>query len=136
MPPSQYNSNEILSMQQDAIRRVREMQKRARRAMEQPPNRTNASGQNQGVGHSSSESSVLGRSGNRQEQDRREQNALPVSSGSHHQKPEKKHDNFLSGLLNNLNMGEDSILILMILFLLASEKADPVLLLALGYILL
>ena len=107
MNQSGYSSSDMLSMQADAIRRVREMQRRAqltvsRQAAPDPP------------------------PGPRQEQN----TPLPLHT------PQEKQGNFLSGLMESLNLDNDRLLLLALILLLAHEGADTMLILALFYIMM
>lgn len=118
--PSGYSSSELMQMQQDAKRRVQEMQQRARRTMEQagtPPTQ-------------------------------RQPNipdSLPVPDFV--QFPQtapveqpKEHKGLLSSLhtiLDTFGVENDHLVLLLVIFLLLqSDDTDKTLLLALGYLLL
>lgn len=105
MPSNGYSGAEVLSMQQDAIRRVQEMQRRANAHLtpsaappEEPPAQPPA------------------------DPPKKPEEAPPTKT--------------IGGLLEQFGVDPEQALLLVLLLLLAQEKADSKLLLALAYLLL
>lgn len=110
---NEYSYNELMQMQDKAIERVRMMQERARKTMEENP------------------IEPLHMENRQEEQkDAEEVKAEPVSAPPKAQN--QPHGGILSGL--NLNMDKDKAMVLPLLLLLMNEGADSLLLLALMYI--
>ncbi len=112
-------------MQQDAIRRVREMQKRANASLQQ-------SNREQAISDPPSRSPKESMPENH-----RDTSLAPVSSP---QQPAPRQKNpsggfSLSGILDQLGIQQDQILILILMFLLWGDERDNTLLLALFYLL-
>lgn len=114
-----YTQSQIATMQQDAMRRVNEMQRLARQKLgnTQPlpsnqPNHHNPPAQNHQEHH--------------------------VSPKALEPEPcmEEVVPNGFKGLLEKLNLDEEKIIVIMLLILLINEGADIMLILALVYILL
>lgn len=107
---SNYSSSDIMSMQQDAIRRVREMQRIS----------------NSKVGGDESKSTAYIPAPPVRKEEKRPQGATSVP----------KNQNFIQDLLSKLNLDHDRLIILLLLVVLLNEGADSKLLLALCYLLL
>ena len=126
---SNYSSSDLMSMQQDAVRRVREMQRIANSKLggvqeaAQPEQRHSAGQAAAPVPPAIGQ--VPGR--DRHHEAEREKTAPPASSGG---------SNPLSGILSQLNLDHDRLIILLLLIVLMNEGADQKLLLALCYLLL
>lgn len=159
-PPE--SREDLLSMQQDAIRRVREMQKRATRSVEQsnqmmrgmPPSQDDASYRPPqagayGTGWRSSSAPDIGELGNgrRPIPAQSEGTNHPISPPKAHPSPPESSQEppvnrpserrkGLTGLLDGLGLEDDSLLILLLLYVLWKNDADQTLLMALAYILL
>lgn len=118
-----------MSMQQDAVRRVREMQRIANSKLEgrQEPSSSEqhiaASGQ---PGHAPTPSRQAARDDRQKASVGQESGKLPASS----------ENGLLSGLLGQLNLDRDRLIILLLLIVLMNEGTDQKLLLALCYLLL
>lgn len=108
---NEYSYNELMQMQDKAIERVRIMQERARKTMEENP-----------IEHLHIEE---------KQKEAEEVKAEPVSAPPP-KAPNQSHGGILSGL--NLNMDKDKATVLPLLLLLMNEGADSLLLLALMYI--
>ncbi|MEG2813117.1 MAG: hypothetical protein RSA79_00810 [Oscillospiraceae bacterium] len=128
-----YSSAQILSMQNDAIRRVQEMQRLAKKQVENSSNfATEKSGQNNTSTNKAQNESFknipinnIGDIGNIGNMANKEniQNADVVRSG-------------FAGILDSLHLDEEKMLLIFLIILLVNEGADIMLILALGYILL
>lgn len=160
-----YSSADILRMQEDAVRRVREMQARARKTafIEQEPEQTSTQNKSE---YAESQSKNQTKSGNSNTYNRNQNNMGQSRQESdihsshqrhehehqhqHHEQPDCEHkkpdqQNILGSLLNGINipflkdgfkLNSDIIVIGALIYLLYKEKADIKILLALGYILL
>ena len=108
---NEYSYNELMQMQDKAIERVRIMQERARKTMEENP-----------IEHLHIEE---------KQKEAEEVKAEPVSAP-----PPKAQNQYHGGILSglNLNMDKDKATVLPLLLLLMNEGADSLLLLALMYI--
>ncbi|MFZ2539491.1 MAG: hypothetical protein WAX04_11390 [Oscillospiraceae bacterium] len=115
---NEYTQPQILTMQQDAIRRVNEMQRISRERLgnnipipinESQPNRHNPSAKHD---HEHKNEPVV---------EHCEAEVMP---------------NGFKGILEKLNLNEEKIIVIMLLILLINEGADIMLILALVYILL
>lgn len=115
MQPQQ-DQNEMRRMQQDAVRRVQEMQNRARQAVD--PSRI---GKDSGSGQASP--------ANRENQPPHSSQETPVPASQLQGKG-------MSGILDTLMQDSERTLILVLILLLSSEKADMELLLALMYLII
>ena len=112
---NEYSYNELMQMQDKAIERVRMMQERARKTMEENP------------------IEPLHMENRQEEQKEAEEvKAEPVSA----QPPKAQNQSHGGGILSglNLNMDKDKAMVLPLLLLLMNEGADSLLLLALMYI--
>ena len=110
---SGYSASELSTMQQDAVERVREMQRRARQRVEQS-NRMAA-----GLPPAPQAKPQTAVSVPRPQTLRRESPSLP-----------------LQGILDRLNLDGETLLLLLILLLLINDGADHTLILALVYLIL
>ncbi len=149
---AEYSYNEIMKMQNDAIKRVNEMQKRAKTVVdeinedkaryEEPPQKQNP---RQSVNRVkmpndyldelksfASTSSHFEESEPRQQPHEHSENSERTKNTTNQQNSQK--DN-VKNILNDLNMDSDKALILSLILLLTEEKADEMLILALLYIL-
>lgn len=140
-----YTEDDMIRMQQDAVKRVHEMQERAQqmglygydpeptigeyhgpvieaesRVVEQPPDPHDHNAQQE---HHPQE---------HEHPHQQQVNNLPMNAGNPNMGNMQPH----GGLLSNFNLDSESLLILGLIYLLYSEKADYPLLLALGYLLL
>lgn len=114
---SNYSSSDMMSMQRDAVRRVKEMQRIANsRVYSSPTSEPKRAG-----GHSPNIPTSLPP---KQESNRGEK------------KPSFEDGNPISGLLSQLNLDSDRLIILILLIVLMNEGADQKMLLALCYLLL
>ncbi len=106
---SGYSASQISSMQQDAIARVREMQRRAREKLQasNPP----------AVPQPAPPSG-------------------PARAGNHSPRPQPPAEAPLQGFLDRLGLDGETALILLLLLLLLNDGADRTLILALAYILI
>ena len=123
-----YSAQDMLKMQQDAVKRVQNMQQRARQTLQhQPPphpNRGEPSGQSRTPAHHQPQSTS--------KPPPEHSTALAPQQNT----PKKNH-----GLLDMLNLksllkDSDTALILTVLLLIADNESDTMLLLALLYILM
>lgn len=129
MNNSGYSSREILSMQKDAIERVREMQRRANHHLtntEQNRSNTNNNRETTSSNLGQQKSNEEHRSSNHHEQ---QHPIIPVAQAP-------KSQNSIGNLLSSFNLSEDRALILLIVFILVQEGADTPLILALLYLIL
>lgn len=147
-----YSYNEIMKMQNDAIKRVNEMQKRAKTVVEEmneEKERYHESPQKQNTSQSVNrvkmpndyldELKNFASTSSHFEESESKQNILRDYKETQNQKePPKQHntqkDN-VKNILNDLNLDSDKALILSLILLLTEEKADEMLILALLYIL-
>lgn len=118
MNDSGYTSSEILAMQRDAIRRVREMQRRANSHVPHVP-----------------PSNPAPTDGASQEQ-RRE--APPPKKNHQEQKnnPAVLLPNRLQGLISSIGIDEDKAVVLAVILILLSQNADQALIIALLYLIM
>lgn len=140
-----YSYNDIMKMQNDAIKRVNEMQKRAKTVVEEineeksqykePPKPQDVKRvkmpddyldelKNFASTSSHFEKSETAPISKEYADEKKAHNPLP-----------KQHEQTLNNILNDLNMDSDKALILSLVLLLTEEKADELLVLALLYIL-
>ena len=110
---SGYSASQISAMQQDAIERVQEMQRRAREKLESSNQIASAPVRQQPV---------------QQAAYRQSSSAVPAAPASPAQP--------FQGFLEKLGLDGETALILILLFLLINEGADQTLILALVYILM
>lgn len=115
------SSGEIMSMQHDAVLRVNEMQRIAKERIAQSAN----SGDHLVQQSNSVGADII-----------HPQN--PPANSAQQNPPITAGVNFsdLTGFLDRLNLDPETIMLLMLIFLLINEGADQMLILALGYILL
>ncbi len=146
---AEYSYNEIMKMQNDAIKRVNEMQKRAQTVVDEineektehkeiPLKQNNQTEVNRvkmpndyldELKKFASTSSYFENSENNKTQTKHQENKKET-------RPQPKGQNdTLKNILNDLNMDSDKALILSLVLLLTEEKADEMLILALLYIL-
>ena len=126
---SNYSSADMMSMQQDAMRRVREMQRIANEKLNGQSPRQEEYRQP----HLANAVPLLQENKSNQKSKpfspaqtaETEKKAVPQNSG-----------NMLGGLLSQLNLDNDRLIILLLLVVLLNEGADHKLLLALCYLLL
>ena len=145
---AEYSYNDIMKMQNDAIKRVNEMQKRAKSVVEEI---NEEKSQYQKAEHPKSGQNVkrvkmpddyldelknFASTSSYFEETERE--AIPredVNEKKENHSPQKHQNDVLSNILNDFNMDSDKALILSLVLLLSEEKADEMLVLALLYIL-
>ena len=145
---AEYSYNDIMKMQNDAIKRVNEMQKRAKSVVEEI---NEEKSQHQKTEHPKSGQNVkrvkmpddylvelknFASTSSYFEETERE--AIPcedVKEKKENHSPPKHQNDILSNILNDFNMDSDKALILSLVLLLSEEKADEMLVLALLYIL-
>lgn len=146
---AEYSYNEIMKMQNDAIKRVNEMQKRAQTVVDEineektehkeiPLKQNNQTEVNRvkmpndyldELKKFASTSSYFENGENNKTQTKHQENKKE-------NRPQPKGQNdTLKNILNDLNMDSDKALILSLVLLLTEEKADEMLILALLYIL-
>ena len=146
---AEYSYNEIMKMQNDAIKRVNEMQKRARTVVDEineektvhnetPIKQNNQTEVNRvkmpndyldELKKFASTSSYFENGENNKTHTKHQENKKE-------NRPQSKGQNdTLKNILNDLNMDSDKALILSLVLLLTEEKADEMLILALLYIL-
>ena len=146
---AEYSYNDIMKMQNDAIKRVSEMQNRAKTVVEEineekPQQKETIKPQNAAnikrvkmpndyldeLKNFASTSSYFEESERNtvspQEYKKEKNETIP---------PPKQQNDFLKNILNDLSMDSDKALILSLVMLLTEEKADEMLILALLYIL-
>ena len=146
---AEYSYNDIMKMQNDAIKRVNEMQKRAKTVVEEineekmlhseTPERQN---NKQNVNRVKMPNDYLDElkkfasTSSYFEGKEKEENSTEYikTKERYHQQPKGQND-VLKNILNELNMDSDKALILSLVLLLTEEKADEMLILALLYIL-
>ena len=146
---AEYSYNDIMKMQNDAIKRVNEMQKRAKTVVEEineekmlhseTPERQN---NKQNVNRVKMPNDYLDElkkfasTSSYFEGKEKEENSTEYikTKERYHQQPTGQND-VLKNILNELNMDSDKALILSLVLLLTEEKADEMLILALLYIL-
>lgn len=115
-------------MQEEALARLREMQKRSRTAVNRPGDSQNSQNRQ------NTEKPTGQQSGERQ------QNSAPQGFNQERRnqtdnRPEPRRD-ALSALLGDIRIDSEKVLILLMLFVLYKNKADIKLILALGYLLI
>ncbi len=145
---AEYSYNDIMKMQNDAIKRVNEMQKRAKTVVEEineektqareiqtPQNSQNIKRVKMPDDYLDELKSFASTSsyfeGNKSEPIKREY----VKEKEENRPPLKPQNDMLKNILGDLNMDSDKALILSLILLLTEEKADEMLILALLYIL-
>lgn len=119
---SGYTSSEIISMQNDAVRRVNEMQRLSRERVKNDNLHVLHSGQG-----SLSE----------------EKPQKPIENHTQHTTPQPIEvcepeivSNGFAGILEKLDLDDEKLLLILLIILLVNEGADIILILALGFILL
>ena len=149
---AEYSYNEIMKMQNDAIKRVNEMQKRAKSVVNEineekepykEPQKKQSSPQNLNrvkmPNDYLDELKSFASTSSHFEEDEAEQSTRKVYKEADNTKDVPKqhftqNDN-VKNILNDLNSDSDKALILSLILLLTEEKADEMLILALLYIL-
>lgn len=149
---AEYSYNEIMKMQNDAIKRVNEMQKKAKSVIDEinedktryqePPQKQNTRQSANRVKmpndyldelkNFASTSSYFEESEPRQQPHEHSENSERTKNTTNQQNSQK--DN-VKNILSDLNLDSDKALILSLILLLTEEKADEMLILALLYIL-
>lgn len=149
---AEYSYNEIMKMQNDAIKRVNEMQKKAKSVVDEineDKTRYQEPSQKQNTRQSAnrvkmpndyldelknfaSTSSYFEESEPRQQPHEHSENSERTKNTTNQQNSQK--DN-VKNILGDLNLDSDKALILSLILLLTEEKADEMLILALLYIL-
>ncbi len=115
---NEYTQPQIMTMQQDAIRRVNEMQRISRE-------RLNQSNPVQITHPQPNHNTLPGKNHNEHKQE----------AIVEHCETQVVHNGF-KGILEKLNLDEEKLIVIMLLILLVNEGADIMLILALVYILL
>ncbi|WMJ24402.1 hypothetical protein RBG61_06965 [Paludicola sp. MB14-C6] len=142
---SGYSSQQIMTMQQDAIRRVNEMQRLARERVANSDNRSNQNNQMHPEHHTPQQQNnavkVEHHNSNTQNNQHHEEkqfnnNAEKNESIKVEHCPTEIVSQGLTGFLDRMNLDTETLLLLGLILLLVNEGADVMLLLALGYILL
>lgn len=118
-----YTEEDIMRMQQEAVNRVHEMQARAQNMTYYDYEPERAIGEHYDNPVIEAESRIVPVEQASPPQQAESQTPVPSSNQPH-------------GLLGNLNLDSESLLILGLIYLLYNEKADTSLLMALGYLLL
>lgn len=141
----QYNEADIMTMQREAEARVREMQNRARRTVEEA-NNTNFQPRNRNWSQNSG--MYRGRGGNRQQQNHqhheREKQEQPEQKAQEHTPPPvmpeskegAKESTIIGDIMGALGLDEDYLLIIGLMLILINQRADTTLILALAYLLI
>ena len=145
---AEYSYNDIMKMQNDAIKRVNEMQKRAKSVVEEineeksQYQKTEHPKSGQNVKRVKMPDDYLDELKNFASTsayfEETEREAIPredVNDKKENHSPQKHQNDVLSNILNDFNMDSDKALILSLVLLLSEEKADEMLVLALLYIL-
>ena len=138
-----------MSMQQDAIRRVREMQRIANNKLNgvEPNNKQHSEPPPPDQFHARNQPNISGQQSNRRPEippvmhsdlpgrqtDKTERQEKIKESD---QKNAQSGGNFIEGILSQLNLDQDRLIILLLLIVLMREGTDGKLLLALCYLLL
>ena len=152
-----YSYNEIMKMQNDAIRRVNEMQKRAKAVVSEETREEKASLQevtmqqnkNNSVkrvkmpndyleelkGFASTSSYFENDNGYNEEKKQPTQKESNAKNNIQHSIKNQSQNDFFKNILGELNLDNDKALILSLILLLTEEKADEMLVLALLYML-
>ena len=142
---AEYSYNDIMKMQNDAIKRVNEMQKRAKTVVEEineektqareiqtPQNSQNIKRVKMPDDYLDELKSFASTSSYFEENKSEPKKCEYVKEK---EQPAKQQNDMLKNILNDLNMDSDKALILSLVLLLTEEKADEMLILALLYIL-
>lgn len=122
---SGYTASQITAMQQDAMRRVNEMQRISREKLKG----TNYTPNNKPHSNNYNNTTIPTKNQNNQDKKIEEDNNLEKCNA-------EVVPNGFGGLLQQLNLDQEKITIIILLFILINEKADMKLILALVYILL
>jgi len=120
---SNYSGADMMSMQQDAVRRVKEMQRIANSRVNSTPT-SGLQHETKTISAPISEKKI----GSTQR--------LDIASHPTERSDETANDNPISGLLSRLHLDNDRLIVLVLLIVLLNEGADQKLLLALCYLLL
>ncbi len=146
---AEYSYNDIMKMQNDAIKRVNEMQKRAKTVVEEI-NEEKATYNETSVNKNTSQNvnrvkmpndyldelKKFASTSSHFENNESKENRREYIEDKKENRPQPKGQNdMLKNILNDLNMDSDKALILSLVLLLTEEKADEMLILALLYIL-
>ena len=119
-----------MSMQQDAIRRVREMQRIANNKLNgvEPNKKQHSEPPPPDQFHARNQPNISGQQSNRRPE---------IPPVMHSDLPGRQSGgNFIEGILSQLNLDQDRLIILLLLIVLMREGTDGKLLLALCYLLL
>lgn len=144
MPNNQsgYSQAQILSMQQDAIRRVNEMQRisrdRVAGSMQPPPmnQNNNKTQQNQQRGSNQNFSQNNHKFNQNNKSDQLKENSIRKNESSNDNTELPFIGEGIDSLLKTLGIDKEQLLILVLLFLLINEGADQTMILALIYLLI
>lgn len=135
-----YTPEELRKMQQEAVERVRQMQRRSQEVVHNSPRAPSFFAQNQEQdGHAEhSEASAPSEPEKAQTKEVQEAANTPHSpqQNSAQQTQQTQTDGVLSPILDVLHLDQDKLLLLGLLFILWGEKTDRSLMLALAYLLL
>lgn len=143
----QYNEGDMLRMQRDAELRVREMQERARKTVEDA-NQTEFSRQPSPRNRNrnwNSNPSMFRQRGQRQQQNRQQKPPEPPPPPPkppqepvppQKEEPPKKDGTIVGDIMDALGLDEDYLLIIGLLLILINQRADTTLILALAYLLI
>lgn len=146
---AEYSYNDIMKMQNDAIKRVNEMQKRAKTVVKEI-NEEKATYNETSVNKNTSQNlnrvkmpndyldelKKFASTSSHFENNESKENRREYIDDKKENRPKPKGQNdMLKNILNDLNMDSDKALILSLVLLLTEEKADEMLILALLYIL-
>lgn len=140
---SGFNGSQVMHMQQDAIRRVREMQRRANEKLQQtqhmmtnpPPPSSPQRGQS---GHMQNRQQASSSPPPKEHKQPHQEKAPTQSSHKQHTAAPKQASSVFSpaALLDKLNIDHERALLLLLVVVLVNEQADTKLILALCYLLL
>ena len=145
---AEYSYNDIMKMQNDAIKRVNEMQKRAKTVVEEineektqareiqtPQNSQNIKRVKMPDDYLDELKSFASTSSYFEENKSEPKKCEYVKEKEENHPPPRQQNDMLKNILGDLNMDSDKALILSLILLLTEEKADEMLILALLYIL-
>ncbi len=142
---SEYSYNDIMKMQNDAIKRVNEMQKRAKTVVEEineeksqykeTPKSQNLKRVKMPDDYLDELKNFASTSSYFEENKSEPIKCEYVKEKEENYLPPRQQNDMLKNILNDLNMDSDKALILSLILLLTEEKADEMLILALLYIL-
>lgn len=140
---TQYSEGDMLRMQKDAEARVKDMQSRARRTVEEANNESfPSSSRNRNWSSNPNMNRQRGRSqqnsSGRQQQGRKPEPPPPppVQEAAPPEPETKKTGTIVSDIMNALNLDEDYLLIIGLMLILINQRADTTLILALAYLLI